>query len=102
MLTQVLFKISKILKFNGEVASENSILVSKSLHKTLPKILCDWFTLSFVSHTYNTRWVSNGCINVSSHHVSCKWNICLKFFAKSALANPALSFKNKAIERFDY
>ena len=42
MLTQVFFsKKSKILKVSDQVALENSILISKTLHKTLLKILCD-------------------------------------------------------------
>ena len=45
----------KILKFNGKVAFENCILISKSLHKTLPKIFCDWFTLSFESHAHKAK-----------------------------------------------
>ena len=49
-----------------KVAIENCILISKSLHKTLPKIPCDRFTLSFESHRH-TEWGSNGCINALSH-----------------------------------
>ena len=64
--TDPLFKISKILKFSGKVAFQNCILISKSLHRTLPKIPCDRFTLSFESHTH-TRRGSNDCIKVLSH-----------------------------------
>ena len=66
-LTDPLFKNAKILKFRGNVALENCILIRKYLHKTLPKILCDWFTLSFESHAHSTRWASNGCINLRPH-----------------------------------
>ena len=42
MVMQVFFsKKSKILKLSDKVALENCILVSKTLHKTLLKILCD-------------------------------------------------------------
>ena len=65
--TGPLFKNAKILKFSGKVSLENCVLIRKSLHKTLPKILCDWFTLCFESITHSTRWTSNGFINVPSH-----------------------------------
>ena len=63
MLTKVLFpKCSKTLEFSDKIALKNYLhiitnihtnlyIISKPLHKTLPKILCDWFTLSFDSHT---------------------------------------------------
>ena len=83
-----LSKNSKKLKFSDKVALEHFILVIKSLHKSLPKSLCDWFILSFESHTHNTRWAHNGCINVPSHHsktyddrysvtvnAKCIWNV---------------------------
>ena len=44
------------MKFGYKVALEKFILISKSLYKTLAKILCNWFTLSFESDTYNSRW----------------------------------------------
>ena len=53
-------KTPEILKFVDKVDLDNWILISKPLHKTLLKILCDWFTLSFESHTYNIRW-ANKC-----------------------------------------
>ena len=53
--TGTLFKNSKILKFSDKVALENCILIIRSLHKTLPKIFCGWFTLSFKSYTNDTR-----------------------------------------------
>ena len=62
-----LFKNSKMLKFSDKAALENCILNGKSLHKTLPKIFCDSFTLCFKFHTHSTRWANNGCINVPSH-----------------------------------
>ena len=47
------FENSKILTFFDKVAHENCLLISSSLHKALLKILCDWFTVSFESHTHN-------------------------------------------------
>ena len=41
--------VHKTLKFSDKVALENFILISKTLYKILPKVLCDWFTLSFES-----------------------------------------------------
>ena len=65
MLTQVLFSKTQ---FGDKVALENCILlIRKSLHKILSKILCNWFTVSFESHTHSTRWVNNDCINVPSY-----------------------------------
>ena len=49
-------KKKKKKKFGYKVALEKCILISKSLYKTLAKILCNWFTLSFESETYNSRW----------------------------------------------
>ena len=67
-LTQILFIINaKFLKFSDTVALENCLLISKSFQKTLPKILSDWFTLSFESHTCNNRWTKPGCVNVPFH-----------------------------------
>ena len=60
--TGSLFINSKNLKFSDKVALENCILISESLHKSFPKILCDWFTLSSKSHKHNTRWANSGCI----------------------------------------
>lgn len=53
-------KKPEILKIVDKVDLDNWILISKPLHKTLLKILCDWFTLSFEPHTYNIRW-ANKC-----------------------------------------
>ena len=78
-----LFKKTNILKFRDKVALENCILINNSLDKTLLKILCDCFILSFESHTHSTRWAN-----------------IYNFFAKSESGKPTLYFKNKTIERF--
>ena len=78
-----LFKKTNILKFRNKVALENCILINNSLDKTLLKILCDCFILSFESHTRSTRWAN-----------------IYNFFAKSESGKPTLYFKNKIIERF--
>ena len=49
-----LFKKTNILKFRDKVALENCVLINNSLDKTLLKILCDCFILSFESHTRST------------------------------------------------
>ena len=54
--TSPLFKNWNILELSVKLVHENCIIVSKSLHKTLPKILCDWFILSFESHSYSISW----------------------------------------------
>ena len=63
-----LFKTSKVLKFSDKIALENLMLVRKSLSKSLPKTLCDWFTLPFESHAHNSKWANNGRINVPFHY----------------------------------
>ena len=65
--TGPLFKNWKILKFSDKVALDNCILISKSLHKSLSKIICNWFTLSIESCTHNTWLAGNGWIYVPSH-----------------------------------
>ena len=54
--TGSLFKNRNILELSAKLVRENCIIISKSLHKTLPKILCDWFILSFESHSYSISW----------------------------------------------
>ena len=53
-----LFKKTNILKFRDKVALEKCILINNSLDKTLLKILCDCFILSFESHTRSTSWAN--------------------------------------------
>ena len=87
MLTQVFFsKKSKILKVSDQVALENSILISKTLHKTLLKILCDWFNLAFEYRTYSTRWANKCCINVPSH--------CIKSYGRYFVIINTINFWN--------
>ena len=89
--TGSLLKNPKILKFSDKVALESCILISQSLHKPLPKILCDRLTLSFESHAHSTRWAKNGCINIPFYRTKyntmvdimlLKCNIYLDVFAK--------------------
>ena len=80
--TGPLFKTSKMLKFSDKVALENCILIGSPFHKSLPKIFCDWFMLSFESHTHNTRWLNNGFINVPSH--------CTKFYGRYSVTVNAI------------
>ena len=89
--TVPLFKHSKILKFGDKVALENCILVSKSLDKSSPKILCDCFTLSYESHTHNTGWANNRCINVTSDRT--------KFYGRYSASLNITFFKPKQIVR---
>ena len=48
-------KNSEFANVSEKDAHQHCILISRSLHKTLPKILFDWFTLSFEFLTHNTK-----------------------------------------------
>ena len=89
--TVPLFKHSKILKFGDIVVLESCILVSKSLDRSSPKILCDCFTLSYESHTHNTGWANNRCINVTSDRT--------KFYGRYSASLNITFFKPKQIVR---
>ena len=54
------------LKFTDKFALHNCLLISKSFHEILPKILFDCFTLYVESYS-NTRWVNQGCLIAPFH-----------------------------------